>query len=91
VCATESIELFIEEHVFSPAYDLAPPSPPPPLPSASCLSISVFLCVTVKLTDGRGERERVGEEPNHTTAKKAWSSIKHSIHVYVHKGDTGMV
>ncbi len=31
-----------------------------------------------KLADGRGGKE-VGEEPNDTTAKKAWSSINHSI------------
>jgi hypothetical protein len=47
------------------------PPPPPPLPSASCLSFSVFLCTAgrAELTDRRGERG-AGEEPNHTTARK---------------------
>ncbi len=33
------------------------------LSQCSCLS-------SVELTDGRGEGEGVGDEPNHTTAKK---------------------
>ncbi len=40
----ESIEWFIEDRAFSSSYDLAP-HPPPPLPSESCLSFTVFLCV----------------------------------------------
>jgi hypothetical protein len=39
----ESIEWTIEDQAFSQPYDLTPN--PPPLPSASCLSFSVFLCV----------------------------------------------
>jgi len=35
--------------------------------------------VPFDLTDGKGEGEVVGEEPNHTTARKAWSSVNHSI------------
>ncbi len=35
-----------------------------PLPSASCLSFSVFLCIAEKLTDGR-----IGEQ-NRTTVRK---------------------
>jgi hypothetical protein len=31
------------------------PTPSSPLPSASCLSFSVFLCVAVQLTDGGGK------------------------------------
>ncbi len=44
--ATESIGRFIEDQAFSRSYELAPPPPRPPLPSASCLSFSVFLCVS---------------------------------------------
>jgi hypothetical protein len=54
---------------------------PPPLPSASCLSFSVFLCVA-----GRAYW-RVGggdEEPNHTTPRKASPSINHSLLPDVH-------
>jgi hypothetical protein len=40
---TEGIECFIQDQAFSLFNDLAPP--PPPLPSASCLTFSVFLCV----------------------------------------------
>jgi hypothetical protein len=36
---------FIEDQAFSPSFDLAPPHPLLPLPSASCLSFSVFLRV----------------------------------------------
>jgi hypothetical protein len=41
----ERLEFFMEDQAFSPSYDLAPPPPIPPLPSESCLSFSVFLCV----------------------------------------------
>jgi hypothetical protein len=44
----ESIEWFIDDQAFLLAYDSAPrppPPSPPPLPSASCLSFSVYLCV----------------------------------------------
>ncbi len=38
----------------------------PPVPSASCLSFSVFQCASlVEITEGEG----VGEEPNYTTAR----------------------
>jgi hypothetical protein len=37
---------------------------------SSCVSL-------VELSDGRGQG--MAEGPNHTTAKKAWSSINHSI------------
>jgi len=50
-----------EDQAFSPSYDLAP--------LASCFSFSVFLWVV----GGAYWRQRwgvVGEEPNHTTAKK---------------------
>jgi hypothetical protein len=60
VVRTESIAWFMEDQVFLLLYDLAPPSPPPTLlPSASCLSFSVFLYVAgrVELTEGRGAGE----------------------------------
>ncbi len=41
-CATESIEWFVEDHVFSPSYELAPlPTPP----SHSCLQVFLVLLV----------------------------------------------
>ncbi len=52
--------------------DLAPRPPPSPhLPSASCRSFSIFLCVV-----GRGGREWGGAK---SYREKAWSSINHSI------------
>ncbi len=63
-----TIEGFIEDDAISPSYDLAPPQPPPsPLPSTSCLSFSVFLCVASRCYWPKG----LEEEPNHTTARKA--------------------
>jgi hypothetical protein len=50
--SSESIEWFIDDQAFLRSYDSAPPAPP--LPSASCLSFSVFLCVAGRATDGRG-------------------------------------
>jgi hypothetical protein len=42
----ESIVLLIEDQAFLRSYDSAPrPLPPPSLPSASCLSFSVIMCV----------------------------------------------
>jgi hypothetical protein len=53
------IERFIEGQAFLRSYDSAPRSPPlPPLPSAACLSFSVFLCVA-----GRGGWKGEGVEP----------------------------
>ncbi len=66
----ESIAWFIENRAFSPPYYFVSsnPFPPPPSPvRKSCLPFSVFLYVTVELTD---EREGVGEEPNHGTARR---------------------
>jgi hypothetical protein len=45
-------------------YDLLPCSPPYPLSRQQV--VSVFLCVSGGIIDGRGE----GEEPNYTTARK---------------------
>ncbi len=62
---SESIELFIEDHVFSLSYDLAP-RPSPPSHVSKFLSLSQSSCASpVKLMRGGGE--------------KAWSSINHSI------------
>jgi hypothetical protein len=53
-------------------------SPDSPLPSASCLSFSVFRGVSpVELSGGRGG-EGVGEEQNPDDGEKAWSSVNHS-------------
>jgi hypothetical protein len=41
----ESIEILTEGQAFSQSHDLDSPPPPPPLPSVSCLSFDVFLCV----------------------------------------------
>ncbi len=50
------------------------------IPSASCLSFSVFLCVTGRayriLT---GEGEGGGRGANTYDCKKAWPSINHSV------------
>ncbi len=52
----------------TPAVPVAPP--PPSLPSAICLSFSVFPCVAGRAYWGERWEERVGEEPNHMTARK---------------------
>ncbi len=57
----EGIEGFIEDQAFYLSYDLAPPPPPPSLMSASCLSISVSLCVAA---DRSYWRERRGRSQN---------------------------
>jgi hypothetical protein len=44
-----------------------------PLPSANCLSFSVFLCRRSSLLTGEGEG--VGQEPNHTAAKKPKNTL----------------
>jgi len=52
--------------------------PLPPLSRDKVVSLSQSSCMSpVELTDGSGE-ERVGEELNHTTHKKAWPSTNHS-------------
>ncbi len=61
------IECFIEAQAFLRSYDSAPRLPcPPPLPSAYCLSFSVFLCVAGPAY----WQEGVGVEPDNTTARK---------------------
>ncbi len=60
----KGIEWFIEDQALWRSYDSAPRPPPcqypPPLPSASCLSFSVFLCVAGRAysTYGMGGRRR---------------------------------
>ncbi len=44
-----------------------------PLPTACCLSFSVFLCIAGRAYL-RARREGMGKEPNHTT-EKAWPSM----------------
>jgi hypothetical protein len=70
----ESIEFYKEDHAFLQSYDLAPP-PPPPLPLRQ---MSFFLsrpvCRRSRLLTGEGEGRVV--EPNNTTSRKTWSSIK---------------
>jgi hypothetical protein len=52
----------------------------PPLLSASCPSFSVFLCVAIRAYWRERWRGGAGAEwENHGTARKAWSSINHSI------------
>ncbi len=59
---------FIEDQPFSPSYDLSPPPAPFPSPvSKLSLFLSLPVCRrSVYWREGRG----VGEEPNHTTARK---------------------
>jgi hypothetical protein len=66
----ESIEL--EYQAFLPSYDLAPLPPPPPPSPVSKLSLFLSLPVSRGSTLLKREREgkRVGEEPNHTTARE---------------------
>jgi hypothetical protein len=67
---TEKIEWFIEDQAFSPLYALTPsPLLSNDLPSASCLSFSVFLCVA-----GRAYWREGGG-----AGAKVLSSINHSI------------
>jgi len=87
----EYLNGFLRTKPTRPSYDLAPPpSPLPPLPSASCLSFSVFFCVAY----GRGGRER-GKEPNHTTSRKlgplqiAQYSLTYPIHLFWGKEPCG--
>ncbi len=55
-----------EGQAFWRSYDLAPRPPPPPSP--------------ISKLDQRHTGRVVGEEPNHTNARKpAWSSTNHSI------------
>jgi hypothetical protein len=60
----ESIEWFIENHVFSLSrMILHLPHPFPPLPPAGCFSFSVYLCDHSSLLPGTGGGG--SEEPNH--------------------------
>ncbi len=73
--------MFIEDQVFSPPYNLAPPAAPPshPLPSASYLFFfSVFLCVA-DWVYWREREARDGGWAKLYDGRKAWSSINHSI------------
>ncbi len=67
---SKSIEWFMEDQASRRRVVwLIPSPPPPPLPSASCLSLKVFLCVAGRAywpKRGKG----VGEEPNQTTERK---------------------
>ncbi len=57
----KSIEWFIEDQVFSPSHDSAPPTPPPPIFRQQVVYPSQSCCVPpVECTDGGWE---VGEEP----------------------------
>jgi hypothetical protein len=59
----ESIERFLEDHAFSPLYNLAPP--PPPFPLSPVIKVSLFLRLSVslvELADGGGGGVL---EPNH--------------------------
>ncbi len=66
----ESIERFIEAHAFLRSYDLAARPPLPPLPSVSRPATHGKTDKERQVADGRGG-QRVGEEPNHTTARKS--------------------
>jgi hypothetical protein len=61
----------------------------PPLTSESYLAISIFLCVTVKLTDGRGERGEGGggaksyDGEKNLVIYKTFNTLWYAIHIYV--------
>jgi hypothetical protein len=55
------------------------PRPLPHLPSVNSIGDSQNAEKDRKLADERGVEGVGEEEPNHTTAEKAWSSIYHSI------------
>jgi len=62
------------------------PHPLDPFPLASCLSFSVFLCVSsVEITEGRGEGGG-GQEPNNTVRKPGPLLI---IQCSLHSGGSG--
>ncbi len=73
---------------------------PIPLPSASCPSFSIFLCVTIRAYWRERGREGGGRAKwaNHETPRKAWSSINHSIlygcnpgiNMHIKLGNTGL-
>jgi len=71
----ESMKWFTKDQAFSPSYDLAPPPTPRPLPPVSSASDTQ----ENKERETTSWQERVGEDPNHTTARKHWSSINPSI------------
>ncbi len=67
----ENMEWFTEDQTFSPSYDLAPPTPLlPPLRSVSSTGDTQEDWEREIFADGRGGKVGVGEEPNHTTARK---------------------
>ncbi len=75
----DSTEWFIEDQALFVWFRSLPP--PPPLLLASFLSFSVFLCVAHGAYWWEGGKW-VGEEPNHTTARKpgpGWI-IQYSLH-----------
>jgi hypothetical protein len=61
--ATESIERFMEGQAFLPLYDFSPPPPPQVVPLLS-LPVCPWSSLLIEV-------EGVGEEPNHTTARKS--------------------
>jgi hypothetical protein len=69
----------IEDQAFLKSYELTPPEPPSPLlQSTSCLSFSVFLCVSGRACwRERGEGDRAGAKSY--LGEKAWFFINHFI------------
>ncbi len=79
VVGAESIKSFIEGQAFLRLFDLALPLPPPsPVPSASCPSLSVFLCVADRAYCWERGGRRWGRARSYDH-EKAWSSINHSV------------
>ncbi len=62
--------IIIEDHAFSPLYDLAPPPPQVPLSPVSKLDRRYTVRLRKRNNLLTREGEGVGEEPNHTTARK---------------------
>jgi hypothetical protein len=69
----------MEDQAFLRSFDSSPrPPPSPPLPSASCLSLSVILCVASQAYGQEGGRGWARSQIIYDR-KKAWSPINYSV------------
>jgi len=81
----ESLELFIEGHASRRRMIwFLPDSNPTPPSRQQVVSLSQFSCVCRRSNLQAGEE---GKGPNHTTVKKPWSSVNHSLLCFCHITD----